>query len=157
DSNQMKINAGVHRNCLSLSRSYSTGLNQSSNKESLSRYEQSCYTIISISDNSKQIVDCQIIIVNIRQKDYAKKISSYLVHHGLSTSVILLREDYALTEAIKNAVREQSLYGIIAMPMDEKRRTASFHILYGQTEEHRNLKLQDGYYIILTNFTCYKQ
>ncbi|CAF1315461.1 unnamed protein product [Rotaria sordida] len=127
NSNEMKINAGVRRNCLSLSRSYSTGLNQSSNKES-------CYTIILVSDNSKQIVDCQIIIVNIHQKYYAEEISSHLVYHGLSTSVILLRKDYTLTEAIKNAAREKSLYGIIAMPMDEKRRTASFHILYGQTE-----------------------
>ncbi|CAF4149669.1 unnamed protein product, partial [Rotaria sordida] len=152
NSNEMKINAGVRRNCLSLSRSYSTGLNQSSNKES-------CYTIISfdfflIRTKNNEIKN--IYFLN-KSRYYAEEISSHLVYHGLSTSVILLRKDYTLTEAIKNAAREKSLYGIIAMPMDEKRRTASFHILYGQTEEHRNLKLQDGYYIILTNFTCYKQ
>lgn len=59
------------------------------------------------------------------------------------------------------------------MPMHEERRTASFHILYGQTEgwnkslnnlsaeysivEHRNLALEDGIHIILTNFMSYKE
>jgi hypothetical protein len=67
-------------------------------------------------------------------RDYAEVIESRLCTHGLVTSIILLREDYTLTEAIENATRLQCLYGIIAMPMHEERRTASFHILYGQTE-----------------------
>ena len=65
---------------------------------------------------------------------YAEEIESRLHSHGLLTSIILLREDYTLTEAIENAARLQCLYGIIAMPMHEERRTASFHILFGQTE-----------------------
>lgn len=65
---------------------------------------------------------------------YAEEIESRLSCHGLITSIILLREDYTLTEAIENAARLNCLYGIIAMPMHEERRTASFHILYGQTE-----------------------
>ncbi|CAF4647719.1 unnamed protein product, partial [Rotaria sp. Silwood2] len=107
--------------------------------------------------NSNDLVDCQIIIVNNRQRVYAEEIESRLCSHGLVTSIILLREDYTLTEAIENASRLQCLYGIIAMPMHEERHTASFHILYGQTEEHRNLTLDDGIHIIITNFISYKE
>jgi hypothetical protein len=70
-------------------------------------------------------------------RGYAEEIESRLCCHGLLTSIILLREDYTLTEAIANAARLQCLYGIIVMPMHEERRTASFHILYGQTEGER--------------------
>ena len=69
---------------------------------------------------------------------YAEEIESRLCSHGLITSIILLREDYTLTEAIENAARLQCLYGIIAMPVHEERRTASFHILFGQTEGENN-------------------
>ena len=93
----------------------------------------------------------------------------------MKTSIIILREDYSLTQAIENAARLQCLYGIIAMPMHEDRHTASFHILYGQTEgefqlflfklskirfsisEHRNLTLEDGIHIIITNYLAYKK
>ncbi|CAF4937692.1 unnamed protein product, partial [Rotaria sp. Silwood2] len=99
-----------------------------------SRYHQSCYTILSGPDNPRQLVDCQIILVNPRQRSYGEEISSRLVCHGLVTSIILLREDFTLIEAVENAAHEQCLYGIIAMPMHEERRTASFHVLHGQTE-----------------------
>jgi hypothetical protein len=104
---------------------------------------------------------------------YAEEISSRLRNNGLITSVVLLREDYTLIEAIENATSEQCLYGIIVMPMHQERRTASFHILHGQIEgsfsfylflfqsilfaEHRNLRLEDGYNIILTNYSYYKE
>lgn len=67
-------------------------------------------------------------------REYAEQIESRLSSRGMKTSIIILREDYSLTQAIENAARLQCLYGIIAMPMHEDRHTASFHILYGQTE-----------------------
>ena len=67
-------------------------------------------------------------------RTYAEEIENRLVSSGIRTSIRLLREDVKLTDAIENARTEQCLYGIIAMPMHEDRRTASFHILYGQTE-----------------------
>jgi hypothetical protein len=73
-------------------------------------------------------------------RGYGEEMSSHLANHGLVTSIVLLREDFTLTEAIDNAAREQCFYGIIAMPMHEERRTASFHILYGQTEGFFYLK-----------------
>ncbi|CAF4595460.1 unnamed protein product, partial [Rotaria sp. Silwood2] len=105
-----------------------------SNNDSISRNNLLPYTILTGPKNSNDLVDCQIIIVNNRQRVYAEEIESRLCSHGLVTSIILLREDYTLTEAIENASRLQCLYGIIAMPMHEERHTASFHILYGQTE-----------------------
>ncbi|CAF0918881.1 unnamed protein product [Adineta steineri] len=146
-----------------ISRSSTNIINRSSNNhssDSIIRHQQqhqSCYTVLIGSDDPRQIVDCQIILVNPRQRNYGEEISSRLRCHGLITSVVLLREDYTLVEAIENATQEQCLYGIIAMPMHEERRTASFHILYEQTEEHRNLTLDDGYHIILTNFSTYKE
>ncbi|UJR07596.1 hypothetical protein I4U23_011883 [Adineta vaga] len=128
-----------------------------SSNESLSLNQQIPYAILTGPKNSNTLVDCQIIIVNARQREYAEEIESRLGAHGMITSVILLREDYTLVEAIDNAARLQCLYGIIAMPMHEDRRTASFHILYGQTEEHRNLTLEDGIHIIISNFISYKQ
>ncbi|CAF2855539.1 unnamed protein product [Rotaria sp. Silwood2] len=128
-----------------------------SNNDSISRNNLLPYTILTGPKNSNDLVDCQIIIVNNRQRVYAEEIESRLCSHGLVTSIILLREDYTLTEAIENASRLQCLYGIIAMPMHEERHTASFHILYGQTEEHRNLTLDDGIHIIITNFISYKE
>ncbi|CAF3763492.1 unnamed protein product [Rotaria sp. Silwood1] len=128
-----------------------------SNNDLISRNNQLPYTILTGPKNSNDLVDCQIIIVNTRQRVYAEEIESRLCSHGLVTSIILLREDYTLTEAIENAAHLQCLYGIIAMPMHEERRTASFHILYGQTEEHRNLTLDDGIHIIITNFISYKE
>ena len=65
---------------------------------------------------------------------YGEEISSRLRSHGLITSIVLLREDYTLVEAVQNAANEECLYAIIIMPMHEERRTASFHILHGQTE-----------------------
>lgn len=76
-------------------------------------------------------------------RDYAEEIEARLSSQGIITSIILLREDFTLTEAIENAARLQCLYGIIAMPMHEERRTASFHILHGQTEGKKNLPIID--------------
>lgn len=67
-------------------------------------------------------------------REYAEEIESRLCSHGLITSIILLREDYTLVEAVENAARLHCLYGIVVMPMHEERRTASFHILHGETE-----------------------
>ena len=67
-------------------------------------------------------------------REYAEEIESRLSSHGIITSIILLREDYTLIEAIDNATRLHCLYGIIVMPMHEERQTASFHILHGETE-----------------------
>jgi hypothetical protein len=67
-------------------------------------------------------------------RSYAEEMASRLRSHLLVISIILLREDYTLTEAIADATRRQCLYGIIVLPMHEERRTGSFHILHGQTE-----------------------
>ncbi len=67
-------------------------------------------------------------------REYGEEISSYLRCHGLVTSIILLRGNLTLTEAIENAKNDGCLYGIIVMPMHEQRHTASFHILHGKTE-----------------------
>ncbi|CAF3349702.1 unnamed protein product [Rotaria socialis] len=158
DSNE--ITMGDDRRIYLSSSRCSNRVNRSTNNNSMdcfTRHDQSCYRILQGPENSRQLLDCQIIIVNPRQRNYAEEISSRLVGHGLVTSIILLREDFTLTQAIENATHEQCLYGIIAMPMHEERRTASFHILHGQTEEHRNLTLEDGYHIVLTNFTFYKE
>jgi hypothetical protein len=53
-------------------------------------------------------------------RGYGEIISSHLRCHGLITSVILLREDYSLIEAIENATNQHCLYGIIVMPMNEE-------------------------------------
>ncbi|CAM4800001.1 unnamed protein product [Rotaria magnacalcarata] len=158
DSNE--IATGDDRRIYLSSSRCSSRVNRPTNNNSMdcfTRHDQSFYRILQGPENSRQLVDCQIIIVNPRQRNYAEEISSRLVCHDLVTSIILLREDFTLTQAIENATHEQCLYGIIAMPMHEERRTASFHILHGQTEEHRNLTLEDGYHIVLTNFTFYKE
>ncbi|CAF1259268.1 unnamed protein product [Adineta ricciae] len=108
-------------------------------------------------DNSQQFIGCQIILVNHRQRIYGEEISSYLKNHGLTTSILVIREDYSLHKAINDAIEQKSLYGIIILPMHEERRSASFHILHGQIEEHRNLKLEDGYELILNNYSMFKQ
>ncbi|CAF1194291.1 unnamed protein product [Adineta ricciae] len=108
-------------------------------------------------DNSQQFIGCQIILVNHRQRNYAEEISSYLENHGLTTSILVIRENYSLHEAIDDAIEQKSLYGIIILPMHEDRRSASFHILHGQIEEHRNLKLEDVYELILNNYSMFKQ
>ncbi|CAF3404333.1 unnamed protein product [Rotaria socialis] len=154
NSNINGIESDIHdRMNISLS---SSDLCRTSN-DSTSRNHQLPYTVLTEPKNQNDLVDCQIIIVNNRQRAYAEEIESRFCSHGLLTSVILLREDYTLIEAIANAARLQCLYGVIAMPMHEERRTASFHILYGQTEEHRNLTLDDGIHIIITNFISYKE
>ena len=101
-------------------------------------------------------MDCQIILVNVRQRfvvaelrrkrldhvgclrlicrHYADEIESRLRSFALRTSIIVIREGFSLTKAIENATRQQCLYAIIVTPIHEERRTASFHILYGQTE-----------------------
>ncbi|CAF0751595.1 unnamed protein product [Didymodactylos carnosus] len=107
--------------------------------------------------DSNQLVDCEIIIVNPHQRDYADEIESRLRTHGMVTSILLLREDYSLTQAVDSSAKRQCLFAVIAMPLHEQKRTASFHILYGQTEEHRNLSLEDGYHILLTNFIEYQE
>ncbi|CAF1046845.1 unnamed protein product [Adineta steineri] len=138
---------------ISLSRSNS----RRSSNESISLNHHMPYSVLAGPKDSNDCVDCHIILVNFRQREYAEKIESRLASHGIVSSIILLREDLSLTKAIDNAARLQCLYGIIAMPMHEERRTASFHILYGQTEEHRNLTLDDGIHIIITNFAAYKE
>ncbi|CAF1583416.1 unnamed protein product [Adineta ricciae] len=135
----------------------STSKSHQSSNDSISLSHQIPYAILTGPKDANALVDCQIVIVNARQRDYAEEIEARLSSQGMITSIILLREDFTLTEAIENAARLQCLYGIIAMPMHEERRTASFHILHGQTEEHRNLTLEDGIHIIATNYISYKQ
>lgn len=67
-------------------------------------------------------------------RDYVEEISSYLRCNGLITSIILLKENYTLIEAIEDAKNDHCLYGIIVMPIHEQRHTASFHILHGQIQ-----------------------
>jgi hypothetical protein len=67
-------------------------------------------------------------------REYGEEISSYLQCHDLVTSIILLREDLTLTEAIENAKNDGCLYAIIVMPIHQQKHTASFHILHGQNQ-----------------------
>ncbi|CAF5225369.1 unnamed protein product, partial [Rotaria magnacalcarata] len=68
--------------------------------DSTSRNHQLPYTVLTEPKNQNDLVDCQIIIVNNRQRAYAEEIESRFCSHGLLTSIILLREDYTLIEAI---------------------------------------------------------
>lgn len=107
------------------------------------------YSILSGPTDVDELVDCQILLVNIRQRNYADQIESRLIAEGLRTSIRLLREDFTLIEAIQLASQERCLYAIIAMPMHEERRTGSFHILYGQTEGHFLLLLFSSFRLSL--------
>ncbi|CAM2703499.1 unnamed protein product [Rotaria socialis] len=126
NSNINGIESDIHdRMNISLS---SSDLCRTSN-DSTSRNHQLPYTVLTEPKNQNDLVDCQIIIVNNRQRAYAEEIESRFCSH----------------EAIANAARLQCLYGVIAMPMHEERRTASFHILYGQTEVWLTIKdLNEG-------------
>ncbi|UJR38592.1 hypothetical protein I4U23_031257 [Adineta vaga] len=121
-----------------------------------SNQDKSPYTILIESNTLKECTDCQIILVNHRQKNYSEEISNYLRNQGLTTSVILIRENYSLNKAIANAIQEKYLYGIILMPMHEDKHLASFQILHGDRQEHRNLRLEDAYKIILDDYFRYK-
>jgi hypothetical protein len=51
-----------------ISRSFSRRLSRSPRIHSLSRHQESSYTILTGPDDPRQLIDCQIILVNPRQR-----------------------------------------------------------------------------------------
>ena len=69
-------------------------------------------------------------------REYAEEIASRLNETGLLTSIIVLREQTTLAEAIEDTIKGEFLYGILLMSMHQQRKSISFHILHGKRQGH---------------------
>ncbi|PSN47354.1 hypothetical protein C0J52_06551 [Blattella germanica] len=99
--------------------------------------------------------DCEIIVVNKSQREYAEYIELRLKQLGLSVDLLFPNEEVPIGRVLANISSRGSLYAIVVMPQNEEHRSLTLNILHGLPQEHRNMPLDDAVPLILRNYEAY--
>ncbi|XP_046396331.1 nuclear receptor coactivator 5 [Ischnura elegans] len=99
--------------------------------------------------------DCEIIVLNKKQREYAEVIERRLKKLGLGVDLLFPNEDIPIGRVLANISSRGSLYAIVVAPQNEEHRSLTLNILYGLPEEHRNMPLEDAVNLLARNFDAY--
>lgn len=76
--------------------------------------------------------------------EYAEAIERNLKQIGLTVDLLFPNSEVPIGKVLHNISSRGCLYAIIVTPENLDRRSMSVNILYGQTEEHRNMPAEDA-------------
>nr|CAD7197214.1 unnamed protein product [Timema douglasi] len=99
--------------------------------------------------------DCEIIVVQKEQREYAEYIEHRLKQIGLTVDLLFPNKEVPIIRVLANISSRGSLYAIVVMPQNEEHRSLTLNILHGQPQEHRNMPLEDAIPLITRNFEAY--
>ncbi|XP_077993491.1 uncharacterized protein LOC144447378 isoform X2 [Glandiceps talaboti] len=102
-------------------------------------------------------IDCEIIVVNTQQREYAEVVERHLKQLGLIVDATYLGADISLAQALDDVSRRGVLYAIIITSQHSMHRSVTLNILHGTPQEHRNMPLDDAMGLIARNFERYMQ
>nr|XP_002732892.1 PREDICTED: nuclear receptor coactivator 5-like [Saccoglossus kowalevskii] len=102
-------------------------------------------------------IDCEVIVVNRQQRDYAETVERRLKQIGLIVDIIFLTSDVSLGQALDDVSRRGVLYATMITSQHELHRSVTLNILHGTPQEHRNMPLDDAMTFIAHNFERYMQ
>nr|XP_006814159.1 PREDICTED: nuclear receptor coactivator 5-like isoform X3 [Saccoglossus kowalevskii] len=108
-------------------------------------------------DPIQRPVDCEVIVVNRQQRDYAETVERRLKQIGLIVDIIFLTSDVSLGQALDDVSRRGVLYATMITSQHELHRSVTLNILHGTPQEHRNMPLDDAMTFIARNFERYMQ
>ncbi|XP_017091105.2 uncharacterized protein Neos [Drosophila bipectinata] len=103
------------------------------------------------------INDCEIIVVNRDNTEYAENIEDRLRGCGMRVDVLFPNEDVMLGKVLANISSRGCLYAVVVTPQHEALNSITVNILYGVPAEHRNMPLEDAITLIATDFRLKKQ
>ncbi|XP_066289905.1 nuclear receptor coactivator 5-like isoform X7 [Branchiostoma lanceolatum] len=102
-------------------------------------------------------LDCEIIVVQKAQRNYAEMVERRLRDLRLLTDLIFLNEQVTLAQALDDVSRRGVLYAVIVTSQHEMHRSVTLNILHGTPQEHRNMPLDDSMQLVARNFERYMQ
>ncbi|XP_078688328.1 nuclear receptor coactivator 5-like isoform X4 [Branchiostoma floridae x Branchiostoma belcheri] len=102
-------------------------------------------------------LDCEIIVVQKAQRNYAEMVERRLRDLRLLTDMIFLNEQVSLAQALDDVSRRGVLYAVIVTSQHEMHRSVTLNILHGTPQEHRNMPLDDSMQLVARNFERYMQ
>ncbi|XP_070537105.1 nuclear receptor coactivator 5-like isoform X2 [Ptychodera flava] len=102
-------------------------------------------------------IDCEVIVVNRQQREYAESVERSLKQVGLVVDITYLGTDISLAQALDDVSRRGVLYAIIVTSQHALHRSVTLNILHGTPQEHRNMPLDDALSLIARNFERYMQ
>lgn len=100
--------------------------------------------------------DCEIIVFNKAQREYAEYIEHRLKQLDISVDLLFPNEEVPISRILANISSRGSLYAISVMPQNEEHRSLTLNILHGLPQEHRNMPLEDAVPLIKRNFEAYR-
>ncbi|KAK6630681.1 hypothetical protein RUM44_002850 [Polyplax serrata] len=110
------------------------------------------YTTSALPDRAN---DCEIIVINKKQTEYAESIEVRLKKLGLTVDLLFPNEEVPVSRVLAKIASRGSLYAILIMPQNEDHRSLTLNILHGQPQEHRNMPLEDAISLLARNFDAY--
>ncbi|EEB10000.1 conserved hypothetical protein [Pediculus humanus corporis] len=113
---------------------------------------RSAYPPSALTDRAN---DCEIIVINKKQTEYAESIEVRLKKLGLTVDLLFPNEEVPVTRVLAKIASRGSLYAILIMPQNEDHRSLTLNILHGQPQEHRNMPLEDAINLLARNFDAY--
>ncbi|XP_049862165.1 nuclear receptor coactivator 5 isoform X2 [Schistocerca gregaria] len=99
--------------------------------------------------------DCEIIVCNKSQREYAEYIEHWLKGVGLTVDLLFPNEEVPLSRVLANIASRGTLYAIVVMPQNEEHRSLTLNILHGLPQEHRNMPLEDAIPMIQRDFKAH--
>ncbi|CAD7081991.1 unnamed protein product [Hermetia illucens] len=96
--------------------------------------------------------DCEIIVVNKANTEYAEYIEQRLKRIGLKVDLLFPNEDVPIGKVLANISGRGCLYAILVTLQNEEHRSITVNILYGEPAEHRNMPVEDAINLIYSNF-----
>lgn len=108
--------------------------------------------VVASSDRTN---DCEIIVVNKKNTEYAEFLERRLQKLGLTVDLLFPNEEVPLGRVLANISGRGTLYAIVVTPENEELRSLTLNILYGHPQEHRNMPVEDAIAMIARNFDLY--
>lgn len=105
--------------------------------------------------NAARTNDVEIIVTHKSLTVYAEFIERRLKTLGLSVDLLFPNEEVPLGRVLANIASRGTLYALIVTQLNEQRRSITVNVLYGQTQEHRNMPLEEAIALIVKLFDCY--
>lgn len=100
-------------------------------------------------------VDCEIVVLDEKQRSYAESIRKRLMSAGIVTEMNILPSGVDVLTTLEDATRRRLLFAIIVNDQNEIHRSITVNILHGLTQEHRNMPMEDAITLVTRSYDKY--
>ncbi|KAK6185504.1 hypothetical protein SNE40_007722 [Patella caerulea] len=104
-----------------------------------------------------QPMECEIIMLNPKLRNYADEIMGKLKALKVVTGILSFPEDQNVQKQLEEMAKQGVLYAVVINLQNELHSSVILNILHGTPQEHRNMPLEDAINLVSKNFETYLQ